>query len=42
MEKNPRVNGDYVVITVRFPAKLLTQLGRWLVMMAASYLLLHH
>jgi hypothetical protein len=42
MEKNPRVDRDYVVITVRFPAKLLTQLVRGLVMAAASYLLLHH
>lgn len=42
MENNPRVNGDYVVITVRLPARLLTQLARWLVMTGAMYLLLHH
>ncbi len=42
MENNPRANGDYVVITVRLPVKLLTQLGRWLVMATTSYLLLHH
>lgn len=42
MENNPRLNGDYVVITVRFPVKLLVRLGRWLVVAGASYLLLHH
>jgi hypothetical protein len=42
MENNPRSDADYVVITVRFPVKLFAQLVRWLVMAAASSLLLHH
>ncbi len=41
MEKKPNRRGDYVVITVRLPTKLLMQLGRWLLMAGSTYVLLH-
>ena len=41
MEKNPNDGGDYVVITVRLPVKPLKQLGRWLLLAASTYVLLH-
>ena len=42
MENKPIGDGDYVVITVRLPVKLLLRLGRWLVLAAGTYVLLHH
>ena len=41
MEKKPNSDADYVVIVVRLPVKLLTQLGRWLLVAASTYVLLH-
>ena len=41
MENKPKSDGDYVVITVRLPTKLLKQLGRWLLMAGSIYVLLH-
>jgi hypothetical protein len=41
MEKKPNDDDGYVVIVVRLPTKLLTQLGRWLVVAASTYVLLH-
>ena len=34
--------GDYVVITVRLPVKLLTQFSWWSVLAVSTYVLLHH
>ncbi len=42
MENKPNSDGDYVVIVVRLPVKLLTQFGRWLVLAVGTYVLLHH
>ena len=42
MEKKPNDGGDYVVIVVRLPVKLLTRLGRWLMVAGSAYALLHH
>ncbi len=42
MRNKPNSDGDYVVIVVRLPVKLLAQLGRWLVLAAGTYVLLHH
>ena len=42
MEKKPNGGGDYVVIFVRLPTRLLRQFGRWLVLAAGTYVLLHH
>ena len=42
MENKPNSDGDYVVIVVRLPVKLLAQFGRWLVLAAGTYVLLHH
>ncbi len=41
MEKKPNRDGDYVVITVRLPTKLLMQLGRWVLVASSIYVLLH-
>jgi hypothetical protein len=41
MEKKPIDGGDYVVITVKLPVKLLVQLSRWLLVAASTYVLLH-
>ena len=41
MGTKPNRRGDYVVITVRLPTKLLKQLGRWLLMAGSTYVLLH-
>jgi hypothetical protein len=41
MEKKPNSDGDYVVITVRLPTKLLMQLGRWVLVVSSLYVLLH-
>jgi hypothetical protein len=41
MEKKPNSGGDYVVITVRLPVKLLMRLGRWLLVAGSAYVLLH-
>jgi hypothetical protein len=41
MEKKPNDGGDYVVVTVRLPVRLLAQLGRWLLVAASTYVLLH-
>jgi hypothetical protein len=41
MEKKPNRDGDYVVITVRLPVRLLAQLSRWLLVGGSRYLLLH-
>jgi len=41
MEKNSNGGGDYVVITVRLPVKLLVRLGRWLLVAGSAYVLLH-
>jgi hypothetical protein len=40
MEKKPNDGGDYVVIVVRLPVKLLLQLGRWLLVAGSLYKLL--
>lgn len=42
MEKKPNDGGDYVVIVVRLPVKLLARLSRWLVVAGSMYLLLRH
>ena len=42
MENKPTSGDDYVVVTVRLPVKLLLRLGRWLVLAASIYVLLHH
>lgn len=42
MENKPNSGDDYVVIVVRLPTKLLTQFGRWLVLAAATYVVLQH
>ena len=42
MENKPNSGDDYVVITVRLPARLLVQFGRWLVLAGSMYLLLKH
>jgi hypothetical protein len=42
MGNKPNSGDDYVVIVVRLPIKLLTRLGRWLVLAAGTYVLLHH
>ena len=41
MRNKPNSGGDYVVITVRLPVKLLKQLGRWLLVASSVYMLLH-
>ncbi len=41
MEKKPNSGGDYVVITVRLPTKLLMQLGRWVLVASSLYVLLN-
>ena len=40
MENKPNSDGDYVVIVVRLPVRLLMQLGRWLLVAASTYVLL--
>ncbi len=42
MEKKPNSGGDYVVITVRLPIKLLARLSRWLLVAGSMYVLLRH
>lgn len=42
MRNKPNSGDDYVVIVVRLPVRLLTQLGRWLVLAVGTYVLLHH
>ncbi len=42
MEKKPNDGDGYVVIVVRLPVKLLLRLGRWLLVAASTYVLLHH
>jgi len=42
MEKNSNGGGDYVVITVRLPVRLLARLGRWLLVLGSAYALWHH
>jgi hypothetical protein len=42
MENKPNSDGDYVVIVVKLPVKLLAQFGRWLVLAAATYVVLQH
>ena len=41
MRNKPNDSGKYVVFTVRLPVKLLLQLGRWLLMLGSTYVLLH-
>ena len=41
MEKKPNSTDGYVVIVVRLPVKTLLRLGRWLLMMGSTYVLLH-
>lgn len=41
MGNKPSADDDYVVVTVRLPVRLLMQLGRWLLVLGSSYLLLH-
>lgn len=41
MEKKPIDEDGYVVIVFKLPAKLLMQLGRWLLVAASTYVLLH-
>ncbi len=42
MGNKPNSGDDYVVIVVRLPVRLLRQFGRWLVLAASTYVLLHH
>ncbi|HEX8330939.1 MAG TPA: hypothetical protein VF629_25630 [Hymenobacter sp.] len=42
MRNKPNSGDDYVVIVVRLPVRLLAQLGRWLVLAAATYVVLQH
>jgi hypothetical protein len=41
MEKKPNSDGDYVVIVVRLPTKLLLQFSRWVLVAGSMYVLLH-
>ena len=41
MEKKPNSTDGYVVIVVLLPVKTLLRLGRWLLMVDSTYVLLH-
>jgi len=41
MENKSNSGDDYAVIVVRLPVRLLGRLGRWLLVAASTYVLLH-
>jgi hypothetical protein len=41
MEKKPNSDEEYSIIFVRLPTRLLSQLGRWILVTSSIYVLLH-